>query len=85
MTRIDVCDTQYLSLTDLLLRDGKLKRENLVLSNALRKVELPPWKMWKADVSSVNIDSDETSAFQIFHGENSPFIDLFDKTKFTCH
>ena len=26
----------------------------------------------------------ETSAFQIFHGGNSTFINLFDKTKFSC-
>ena len=28
--------------------------KNLVLSNELIKVELPPWKIWKADVSSVS-------------------------------
>ena len=28
--------------------------ENLVLSNKLIKAELPPWKIWKADVSSVS-------------------------------
>ena len=30
-----------------------MKYENLVLSNELIKVELPPSKNWKADVSSV--------------------------------
>ena len=57
--------------------------KNWVLSNELIKVELPPWKIWKADV----IRSDEgltleTSAFQIFHGGNSTFINSFDKTQF---
>ena len=28
--------------------------ENLVLSKGLIKVELPPWKIWKADVSNVD-------------------------------
>ena len=28
--------------------------ENLVLSNELIKVELPPWSIWKDDVSSVS-------------------------------
>ena len=69
-----------------------MKRENLVSSNELIKVELPPWKIWKADVSSGSpslfaIRSDEgltpeTLAFQIFHGGNSTFINSFDKTKF---
>ena len=26
----------------------------------------------------------ETSAFQIFYGDNSTFVNLFDKTKFSC-
>ena len=30
------------------------KHENLVSSNELIKVELPPWKIWRADVSSVS-------------------------------
>ena len=31
--------------------------KNLVLSNELIKVELPPWKIYKADVSSVSPSS----------------------------
>ena len=42
------------------------------------KVELPPWKIWKADEGLTL----ETSAFQIFHGGNSTFINSFDKTQF---
>ena len=74
-----------------------LKCENLVLSNELIKVELPPWKIWNADISpsisprrqSVAICSGESlmlevSAFQVFHGGNSTFINSFDKTKFSC-
>ena len=30
---------------------------NLVLSNEFIKVELPPWKIWKADISSVSLSS----------------------------
>ena len=67
-----------------------LKHENLVLWIQLIKVELPPWKICKADFSSVSpssIRSDEEltlemSAFQIFHRGNSTFIDPFDRTKF---
>ena len=29
--------------------------ENLFLSNELIKVELPPWKIWKADGTSVSL------------------------------
>ena len=32
--------------------------ENLVLLNELVKVKLPPWKIWKADASSVNPSSE---------------------------
>ena len=32
--------------------------ENLVLSNELIKVKLPPWKFKKADVSSVSASSE---------------------------
>ena len=32
--------------------------KNLVLSNELIKVKLPPWKIWKADVSSVSPSSE---------------------------
>ena len=31
-----------------------MKHENLVLSKKLIKVELPPSKIWKADVSSIS-------------------------------
>ena len=34
-----------------------MKHENLVLSKELIKVELPPSKIWKADVSSVSPSS----------------------------
>ena len=57
-----------------------MRYENWVLLNELIKVELPPWKNWKADVSSVSPSSErsfhffrsdegltlETSAFQTF-------------------
>ena len=33
---------------------GRVKHENSVLSNELRKVELPPWKIWKANFLTVN-------------------------------
>ena len=53
--------------------------EKLVLPTELIKVELPPWKIWKANVSNISPSSEEglmleTSAFQIFHGGNSTFI-----------
>ena len=35
-----------------------MKHENLVLSNELIKVELLPWKIWKADVSRVSPSSE---------------------------
>lgn len=38
-------------------RDTSLVRENLVLSDDLIKVEFPPWKIWKAGVSSVSPSS----------------------------
>ena len=64
--------------------------ENSLLSNKLIKVELPPWKIWKADVSSVNpfVGANdegltfEASTFQIFHAGNSTFINSFDKANF---
>ena len=34
--------------------------KNLVLSNELIKVKLPPWKIWKADVSSVSPSLERT-------------------------
>ena len=33
---------------------GRDQNKSLVLSNELIKVELPPWKIWKAEVSSVS-------------------------------
>ena len=53
------------------------KEKNLVLSKRLIKVELPPWKIWKADVSNAILRSDkglklETSDLQIFDGCNKP-------------
>ena len=69
--------------------------KNLVLSHELIKVELPRWKIKKADVSSVSPSSEwnrfaltfngltiKMSAFQIFHDGNLTFINSFDKTKF---
>ena len=55
----------------------KSQHENLVISNELKKVELPPGMIWKDDVSSVSPLSEsirpdehsltlETSAFQSF-------------------
>ena len=38
--------------------------ENLVLSNELIKVELPPWKIWKADVSSVSPSSERMGSIR---------------------
>ena len=35
-----------------------MKHENLVLSNELIRVKLLPWKIWKADVSSVSPSSE---------------------------
>ena len=35
-----------------------MKQENVVLSNTLVKVELPPCTIWKADVSSFSPSSD---------------------------
>ena len=51
--------------------------ENLVLSDALIKVKLPYIQSILSDEGL----SLETSAFQIFHGGNSAFINSFDKTK----
>ena len=34
-----------------------MEHGNLVLSNELIKIELPPCKIWKADVSSVSASS----------------------------
>ena len=41
-----------------LSRDNLRWNKNLVLSNELIKVKLPPWKIWKADVSSVSPSSE---------------------------
>ena len=68
---------------------GRVKHENLLLSKELINVDLPPWKIWKADVSSLSPLSEwtaktltlETSAIQIFQGGNSNFINSFDQTK----
>ena len=55
------------------------------------KVELPPWNIlfWKLTFRTLSfvIRSDEgltleTSAFEIFYGGNSAFINSFDKTQF---
>ena len=54
-------------------------------------VELPLWKIWNGDISSVSplskwIDerlTHKTSVFQIFHSGNSTFMNSFDKTKFS--
>ena len=40
---------------------GRVKHVNLVLSNELIKVELSPWKIWKADVSSVRLSSEHAT------------------------
>ena len=45
---------------------------------------------WRFQRLSLVIRSDEgltleTSGFQIFYGGNSTFINLFDKTKFSCY
>ena len=60
--------------------------EKLVSPTELIKVELLPWKIWKADVSNISHSSEEglmleTSAFQIFHGGNSTFINITSFTK----
>jgi len=48
----------------VMLRRWK-KHENLVLSRELVKVELPPWKIWKADLSSVSPSSDRIDHFTV--------------------
>ena len=35
-----------------------MKHENLVISNELIKVELPPSKIWEAEVSSISPSSE---------------------------
>lgn len=52
--------------------------KHLVLSHELKKVELPPWKINTAHASSVH----RSSAFLIFQGGSSTFINSVDKTKF---
>ena len=42
-----------------------MKQENLVLSNVLIKVELPPTTIWKADVSSVSPSPERIEWFSI--------------------
>ena len=37
---------------------GRVRHENLVLSNMWTKVKLPPSKIWKAEVSSVSPSSE---------------------------
>ena len=72
-------ETAFALLTNKLLPRAFPNYENLVLSNELIKVELLPWKIWKADVSSVSPSSGridlgltlEASAFQIFHDDLS--------------
>lgn len=51
--------------------------KHLVLSHELKKVELPPWKINTAHVSSVH----RSSAFLIFQGGSSTFINSVHKTK----
>ena len=38
---------------------GRVSHENLVLSNKLIKVELPPWKIWKADILSAGVPGEK--------------------------
>ena len=47
--------------------------EHLVLPNELVRVELPQWKIWEADVSSVSYKSFALT-----------FTNSFDKIKFSC-
>ena len=47
--------------------------EQLVLPNELVRVELPQWKIWEADVSSVSYKSFALT-----------FTNSFDKIKFSC-
>ena len=54
------------------------KDENLVLSKELIKVDLP---LRRSEYAGLTIGR---SAFQIFHGGNSAFINSSDKTKFSC-
>ena len=43
----------------------KHQNKNLVLSNELIKVNLPPWKIWKADVSSVSPSSERIERIEV--------------------
>ena len=66
------------------------EQNSLGVSNELVKVELLPWKIWKAGVSSTCPCKREglgleMSASQIFHGANSTFICSWKKNnKFSC-
>ena len=69
---------------------GRVKHENSVLLNELRKVNYhrERFKELTFRPLTLRIRSDkgltlETSAFQIFYGGNSTFINSFDKTKFS--
>ena len=48
--------------------DGRVKYENLVLSNELIKVELPPRKIWKADFWSVSPTLERTKDLWVVLG-----------------
>ena len=71
---------------------------SIVWANHWQGSMMSNWQYWKFSISSVktqntnfqNAPKDkeltlETSAFQIFQGGNSTFINSFDKTKFLSH
>ena len=52
--------------------------ENLVLSNELIKSRIPPWKIWKADASSVSPSSERIEELWVVVG-------FYKGMKWLCH
>ena len=59
MTTYRFHTTYYYKMKNKVTNTDYLETENLVLSNELIKVELPLWKIWKADVSRVSPSSEQ--------------------------
>jgi len=59
--------------------------KSLVLSNELINVELPPWKIWKADVSSVSPSSERIRSWLNKSGVRQLYVDAtFSALNFVC-
>ena len=85
----------WLKIIDESAENNSVSQESIWKFDFIKRVHkgrittLKELKIWHFERQPLVIRSNEgltleTSAFQIFHGSNSTFIDSFDKNKFTC-